>query len=280
MRPATDLAATTTEQHEHESDDGQDDAHRPEEGDRQQEADEHEDESSNNHAKDVPDLRIGETSPPDVTRPRAKDVCLFMSILARSRIATLAFGLLGGCALGVIARVWMRVISEDPEFSWSGTIFIVGGFTIFGFGQSLAAVARRRNPRRWLLTIVRVIAAITMAPLFFAAGGIMFPTVIGGALAWFRTQWPFAARFVAALIATAPVVIVGKQIVDSFDWSLHALAGFVMMLAIYGVIVSATRFVVAPQFDGWRLVGWARIAGPILAFASIGLVVLATTGVG
>jgi hypothetical protein len=277
---ATDLAATTTEQHEHESDDGEDDAHRPENGHPEQEADEHEDESGNNHGWDMPDRRARETSPTDVTQRVARNVCLFVSILARSRLATLAFGLLGGCALGVVARVWMRVISDDPEFTWSGTIFIVGGFTIFGFGQSLAAVARRRNPRRWMLTIVRVIAAITMMPLFFAAGGIMFPTVIGGALARFRGQWPFAARFVSSLIATAPVVIVGKQIVDSFDWSLHALAGFVMMLAVYGVIVSATRFVVAPQLDGWRVAGWARVAGPLVAFASIGLIVLATTGLG
>ena len=40
--------------------------------------------------------------------------------------STLAAGLFGGFALGVIARAWMRLITEDPEFTWKGTIFIVG----------------------------------------------------------------------------------------------------------------------------------------------------------
>jgi hypothetical protein len=30
-----------------------------------------------------------------------------------------------GAALGVVARCWMRLITEDSEFTWSGTIFIV-----------------------------------------------------------------------------------------------------------------------------------------------------------
>lgn len=195
-------------------------------------------------------------------------------------VATLLAGAGGGCALGVIARVWMRVISDDPEFTWDGTIFIIAGFTMFGLGQSIAAVARRRDPRRWKLTIVRLVAAFTMLPLFFAAGSIMFPTVVGGALARFRTSWPALARVVCVMIATIPVVVVGRQIVDAFGWSLHSLFGFVMMLAVYGVIVSATRFVVAPQLDGWRLGRWARLAAPIALLASTGLFVLATAGVG
>ena len=47
-------------------------------------------------------------------------------------MSTLAIGVLGGAALGIVARAWMRLISEDPEFSWSGTLFIVIGFTCSG----------------------------------------------------------------------------------------------------------------------------------------------------
>ena len=32
-------------------------------------------------------------------------------------LPTVALGVVGGCALGVIARAWMRLIAEDPEFS-------------------------------------------------------------------------------------------------------------------------------------------------------------------
>jgi hypothetical protein len=74
---------------------------------------------------------------------------------------TVAAGVIGGCALGVIARAWMRLIAESPDFTWTGTIFIVAGFTVFGLAQSIVAVARRREGRRWKLTIVRTFGAVT-----------------------------------------------------------------------------------------------------------------------
>ena len=49
-------------------------------------------------------------------------------------------GLIGGCALGVFARLWMRLIAEDPDFTWNGTIFIVLAFTIFGVTQTISSV--------------------------------------------------------------------------------------------------------------------------------------------
>ena len=34
-------------------------------------------------------------------------------------------GVVAGFLLGIIARLWMRWISTDPEFTWSGSIYIV-----------------------------------------------------------------------------------------------------------------------------------------------------------
>jgi hypothetical protein len=48
-----------------------------------------------------------------------------------SRVKVIAGYFLTGLVLGVIARFWMRWISTDPEFSLSGTIFIVGAFALF-----------------------------------------------------------------------------------------------------------------------------------------------------
>ena len=80
---------------------------------------------------------------------------------ARLRVApTLACGLFGGFALGAAARAWMRLISDTPEFTWSGTIFIVAGFTVFGLVQSTVAIGRRRIERRWVLTCVRAVGFI------------------------------------------------------------------------------------------------------------------------
>ena len=85
-------------------------------------------------------------------------------------ISTLALGLFGGAALGIAARAWMRLIADDPEFTWDGTIFIVMAFTIFGFTQSIVAAARRRTRRRWTLTVARVIGTVGLLPLFVGAG--------------------------------------------------------------------------------------------------------------
>ena len=165
-------------------------------------------------------------------------------------ILMLAAGLFGGLTLGIIARAWMRLISDDPQFTWGGTIFIVGGFTVFGLTQSLAAVARRRPRRRWALTIVRVVGTIGMLPLFVAAGSLMMPTVVAGGLAKARVEWNTIVRWICLAVAVVPVVIVGNQLVGSFGWSLHAAAGFVGMIAIYSTIVSATRFTFTAQADG------------------------------
>ena len=175
-------------------------------------------------------------------------------------VSTLAIGALGGGALGIIARGWMRLISEDPEFSWSGTLFIVVGFTVFGFGQSLVAVTRRRVERRWKVTCVRSLGVITMLPLFVAAGAVMFPTVVGGGLAVARTEWRTAVRIVCAILAAGPVLFVGFDLVDSFGLSLRTLVGFVSMLAIYATIIWATRFTMTAQSDGWRMPRRAKVA--------------------
>jgi hypothetical protein len=189
---------------------------------------------------------------------------------------TVAAGLIGGFALGVIARGWMRLIAEDPEFTWSGTIFIVAAFTIFGLSQSIVAVVRRRARRRWTLTIARVGGAIGFMPLFVGAGAIMLPTVVGGGLAVARKDWGRVPRAICVVLALGPVVMVGSQLVGSFGWSMRALVGFLSMLAIYGTIIAATRFTIEPQSDGWRLKRRVKVPifvamGLALTYALVGL---------
>lgn len=157
----------------------------------------------------------------------------------------MAAGLFGGFALGTIARAWMRLISEEPEFTWGGTIFIVLAFTIYGLTQSIAFVARRKTKRRWTLGIARAIGAIGFLPLFVGAGAIMLPTVVGGGLALHRVRWHWVPRLICLIVAAGPVGLVGSQLVGSFGWSLRTLAGFVAMLAIYGTVIAATRSTIA-----------------------------------
>jgi Mn2+/Fe2+ NRAMP family transporter len=158
----------------------------------------------------------------------------------------------------------MRLIAPDPEFTWTGTIFIVAAFTFFGLAQSVVAVTRKRLSRRWKVTIVRTFGAMAMLPLFVAAGAVMLPTVAGCGLAVARTGWPTITRSACLVVAAGPVLFVGRDLVDSFGWSLHTLAGFVVMLAIYAVIIWATRFTFTAQPDGWRLTRRARVVVPLV----------------
>lgn len=168
-------------------------------------------------------------------------------------------GALGGLVLGSLARAWMRLISDDPEFTWSGTIFIVSGFTFFGLTQSVAAAARRRSGRRWVVTITRLLGTLGMLPLFVAAGGMMMPTVVGAGLARARKDWPRPLRAVLVLVAAGPVGFVLFDLIDKFGYSLRTLVGFVLLVALYSVIVFATGATMRPLADGWRLSTRAKV---------------------
>ena len=191
-------------------------------------------------------------------------------------VPVLAFGLFGGLGLGIVARAWMRLIAEDPDFTWDGTIFILGAFTVFGVTQSVAAVVRRRAKRRWAVRVGRTLGMIGMLPLFVGAGAIMLPTVVGGGLARARVDWHRYVRVICLLVASAPVILVGSQLVGSFGWSLHTVAGFLAMLAIYATIVAATKqtFVAAGTLHvNPRLrLALLAIAGLMLAYLVVGFV--------
>jgi hypothetical protein len=182
----------------------------------------------------------------------------------RRALPTLATGLTGGFVLGIVARAWMRLITDRPEFSWNGTLFIIFGFTVFGLAQSIVAVARRRTTRRRALVAVRIAGGVGMLPLFVAAGAVMFPTVLGAGLAFARVEWSRVSRGICLVVAAGPVIFVGSDLIDKFGWSLHMVAGFVVMLAVYGTIIRATRFTLARQADGWRLPRWAVVAIVVL----------------
>jgi len=53
----------------------------------------------------------------------------------RATMKRLLLGALCGAAWGVAARVWMRLITTTPEFTWSGTLSIVGATTVAGLGM-------------------------------------------------------------------------------------------------------------------------------------------------
>jgi hypothetical protein len=181
---------------------------------------------------------------------------------------------MAGLAWGVVARVWMRFISTDPEFTWGGTLFIIFGFGIFGLTQGLALAGRRAGWRRPALTVARVVGGIGMVPIFGGAGALMMPTVLGGGLAWFRTDWSRWVRGVLVAVACLPPAFLFGSGLSEDGWSVKVVVGSLLLLPLYGVIIRATRPTLAPQLDGWRLPRLVRIGLAVVTVGFIGLEVV------
>jgi len=114
-----------------------------------------------------------------------------------------------GLAWGIGLRAWMRFISTDPEFTWAGTLFIVGATTIAGLATGLAYHRYRLN-RGWAWRFL----ALTYLPLGTAAGAVMLPSFVLGGIAWGRRTW---SRWVRIPLALAAVGVQVAFVLDGFD---------------------------------------------------------------
>lgn len=182
---------------------------------------------------------------------------------------------MGGLAWGMIARLWMRFISTNPEFTWSGTLFIVIGFGIAGLAQSGAYLGRRANLARPAMTALRVVAVIALLPLGVAAGASMFPTIILATLALTHHTWPRWLRGIVAAVALVPAVATALSFFDDLSL-IPAVLAVIWFIAIYAGIIWAARFSLGPQLDGWRLPVAVRVLGVVALAPLILLAILIT----
>jgi len=88
-----------------------------------------------------------------------------------------ASGLALGLAWGIAARTWMRLISTDPEFSWTGTGFILGATAVGGLAFGLMYGTRQAGRSRWW----RLLAAAWL-PTLAGPGMVFLPTLFFGGL--------------------------------------------------------------------------------------------------
>jgi hypothetical protein len=187
-------------------------------------------------------------------------------------------GLLLGATTGVAARLWMRLVSAEPEFSWSGTVFIVAVFTLAGLLQGIALAVRRRGWRWWVQLPVRVVAGFGALLLGGGAGIVMLPAIVGGALATARSDWPRWGRAVAGTVAgvnaVAMLVVTGTGLPV---WRL--VVGWLAMLALYAVIIGGVALNLRP-LPGRRR--WARrttvVVAAAAAAAGVGFLGMAIVG--
>jgi hypothetical protein len=155
-------------------------------------------------------------------------------------------GFVLGALLGVVARLWMRWISTEPQFSWDGTIFIVGAFAVFGLTQAVALSTRLHRRPRWVGVLARTLGTIGMLPLFTGAGSIMMPTVVLGGFAVWRRALPLAVRGVMGAVALLPVAFVVLGIRDDFGITVWSVGRIGLFVVIYAALIVATGATFAP----------------------------------
>jgi hypothetical protein len=104
--------------------------------------------------------------------------------MLRGALAGLGLGLLWGVA----ARIYMRLLAENPSFSWVGTLFILGLAGLLGTGLGLVHCAQSEGRRRWWLL------ALFPGVLLFAGQGMPFiPAFAVGGLLFSRRHWALRA---------------------------------------------------------------------------------------
>jgi hypothetical protein len=88
-------------------------------------------------------------------------------------ILTTAKGLVLGALWGVVARVFMRLFAEVREFSWGGTLAIVGVSALMGAALGLVRAARISGRRRWWR-----LAPLPTLVLFAGPGIVLVPGIV------------------------------------------------------------------------------------------------------
>ncbi|MCZ6544704.1 MAG: hypothetical protein O6913_03240 [Chloroflexi bacterium] len=157
--------------------------------------------------------------------------------------AAVLIGAAIGFLWGAIARVFMRLIAEDPEFSVEGTAGILLGLAFAGGFAGLAFAAQRRGWRRWRQVLLRALAFAVLLVIggmgqvaALTLGVFLVPAPLLVLLGVTRVGWPRIVR-AALLIATlGPLVIVSSEFISDSRLSGLRSAAIVPFLAwlVYG----------------------------------------------
>jgi hypothetical protein len=108
-------------------------------------------------------------------------------------------GLLAGAVWGVVARGFMRLLADDPHFSWSGTLAIVGMAAVSGACVGLVRGARVTGRSRWWR-----LAAVPAVLLFAGPGSLLLPTTVGMAMV---LRGRPVVRALGVVVAMVPLVV-------------------------------------------------------------------------
>lgn len=157
-------------------------------------------------------------------------------------LRTVGVGVAAGLVWGLVARGFMRLLATSPEFTWTGTLGIIGTASVVGGLVALVRLARRAGWTPWYRLL-----GLPFVLLFGAAGALMLPGVVGGVMLLGRRRWlavPGAALVGVTLWAVGQelgVPLTGRQ-----------LAGMVLLVGCLAVESWAAREIVRRWRPGAR----------------------------
>ena len=140
-----------------------------------------------------------------------------------------ATGALLGAGWGCLARVWMRTVSTDPAFTWSGTLFVVGVMAVAGLLVGVVRALRLAGaPSACKVLLLPALLAFGGAGLLLLPGALVGGWGLSGrGPVWLRrvavgvavVVVPLLVWFVATpaedrAVLVGPVVVVGLALVQ------------------------------------------------------------------
>ena len=132
-----------------------------------------------------------------------------------------ALGFAAGVVWGAIARVFMRLLSTTPDFSWSGTLFILGVGAVAGSCIGVVHGARVAGRSGWWR-----LAAFPALILFAGPGMVLLPAAVG--MAAVLRGGRVGRTLGAVVVAGSPLVVVLSD--ESLGVTPTQLAGLVLMV--------------------------------------------------
>ena len=180
-----------------------------------------------------------------------------------------------GVLYGAAVRAWMRLVSDNPGFSWAGTLFIIGAFVI-GFAMCGLVAGGRKRGWQGLMVPTRIAAVFLCLPCFTAAGAAMIPTIIPGAIAYARTDWPRGLRVAMGVVAALGTGVLLLNGPGELGWGRLLLA-----FGIYCALVLVEIRVFAEPYRPTvaRLPLYAKIVLVLLGLLAALLVVTMAVGI-
>ncbi len=146
---------------------------------------------------------------------------------ARLLLTAAGLGLGAGLLWGIAARAWMRTVSENPEFTWEGTLFLLAVSSIAGAALALLEALRR------LGTGAVRFAVVVPALILFAGQGLpMLPgaLLLGFALSARGPRWLSVVAAWTAQVST--VVILYDQFAPLTPYPAYVQVGGYLVLVL------------------------------------------------